>query len=93
MGVVWTYGGLKLDLRKLHLRPHVREVVKRALALNAAALICSHNHPSGKPETSTADRQITQRLSDALSLVEIRLLDHIVIGGAAEVSFAERGWL
>jgi DNA repair protein RadC len=72
---------------------HVREVVKRALALNAAALICSHNHPSGKPEPSTADRQITQRLSDALSLVEIRLLDHIVIGGAAEVSFAERGWL
>ncbi|HCT41416.1 MAG TPA: DNA repair protein [Moraxellaceae bacterium] len=70
-----------------------REVIKRALALNAAALICSHNHPSGVPEPSSADRQITDQLSKALDLVGVRLLDHIVIGGTKSVSFAERGWL
>lgn len=72
---------------------HPREVVKRALTLNAAALICSHNHPSGVPEPSSADRQITDQLSKALDLVGVRLLDHIVIGGTQSVSFAERGWL
>jgi DNA repair protein RadC len=72
---------------------HVREVVKRALALNAAALILSHNHPSGLPEPSLADRQITKQLSDALGMMDIRVLDHIVIGGAESVSLAERGWM
>ena len=70
-----------------------REVVKRALQHNAAAVILSHNHPSGVAEPSLADRNITTRLVQALDLVDIRVLDHIVIGGAESVSFAERGLL
>lgn len=70
-----------------------REVVKQALGLNAAACIFAHNHPSGIPEPSVADRTITQRLVEALKLVEIRVLDHLVIGGGDAVSFAERGLL
>lgn len=70
-----------------------REVVKRCLALNTAAVILAHNHPSGVPDPSAADRAITDRLKAALDLVEVRLLDHIVVGGARTVSFAERGWL
>jgi DNA repair protein RadC len=70
-----------------------REVVKRALALNAAAVILAHNHPSGVAEPSQADRHITRRLQDALSLVDIRVLDHMVIGDGDPVSFAERGLL
>ncbi len=72
---------------------HPREVVKLALAHNAAALILAHNHPSGVAEPSSADRQITDRLVQALGLVEIRVLDHIVIGDGESVSFAERGLL
>lgn len=72
---------------------HPREIVKRALSLNACALIVAHNHPSGKPEPSQADRQITQKLKDALALVEVRVLDHLVIGGTQYFSFAEHGWL
>ena len=68
-----------------------REVVKRALALNAAAVILAHNHPSGVAEPSAADRAITRRLTDALALVEVRVLDHFVIGEGEPVSFAERG--
>ena len=68
-----------------------REVVKQALRLNAAAVIVSHNHPSGNPEPSTADRALTQRLKDALALVDVRILDHIIIAGMSTVSFAERG--
>ncbi len=70
-----------------------REVVKRALQLNAAALILAHNHPSGVAEPSQADRRITQRLVDALQLVDIRVLDHFVVGDGEVVSFAERGWI
>ena len=70
-----------------------REVVKAAIARNAAALIFAHNHPSGIAEPSRADRAITERLRDALQLVDIRVLDHLVIGDAEVVSFAERGWL
>lgn len=70
-----------------------REVVKRALRHNAAAIILSHNHPSGVAEPSQADRNITRRLVDALALVDIRVLDHIVIGDGESVSFAERGLL
>ena len=69
-----------------------REVVKLALQLNAAAIIFAHNHPSGVAEPSHADEQITQRLKDALALVDIRVLDHFVIGDEV-VSFAERGLL
>ncbi|MDP2902484.1 MAG: DNA repair protein RadC [Methylovulum sp.] len=70
-----------------------REMVKRALQLNAAALILAHNHPSGITEPSTADQAITRRLIDALSLVDVRVLDHFIIGGTACYSFAEAGLL
>jgi DNA repair protein RadC len=70
-----------------------REVVKEALRVNAAAVIFSHNHPSRNPEPSQADKVLTQRLKEALALVEIRTLDHIVVGGEVTVSFAERGLL
>jgi DNA repair protein RadC len=72
---------------------HPREVVKRALAHNAAALILAHNHPSGVAEPSQADEVITRRLKSALALVDIRVLDHLVVGDSACVSFAERGLL
>lgn len=70
---------------------HPRVVVKRALELNAAAVIFAHNHPAGIPEPSQADEMITLRLREALGLVEIRVLDHVVVGGGRIVSFAERG--
>ena len=70
---------------------HPREVVKAALRHNAAAVIISHNHPSGNPEPSAADRALTQRLKEALGLVGVRVLDHIIIAGNATASFAERG--
>lgn len=69
---------------------HPREVVKRALALNAGAVIFAHNHPSGVAEPSTADRSITKRLQHALELIDVRVLDHIVVGAEGTVSFAER---
>ena len=71
---------------------HPREVVKTSLAYNAAAVIFSHNHPSGIAEPSEADRQLTNRLKDALALVDIRVLDHLVVGDEV-VSFAERGFI
>lgn len=70
-----------------------REVVKRALSLNAAALILTHNHPSGVAEPSQADQMLTRRLKEALALVDIRVLDHLVVGDGEPVSFAERGLL
>lgn len=70
-----------------------REVVKRALRHNAAAVIFAHNHPSGKSEPSAADRLLTERLKQALGLLDIRVLDHLVIGEGAPVSFSERGWI
>lgn len=70
-----------------------REVVKRALEHNAAALILAHNHPSGVAEPSQSDRRITRRVSDALALVDVRILDHFVVGDGEIVSFAERGWI
>ena len=72
---------------------HPREVVRRALAHNAAAVIAGHNHPSGNPEPSAADRAVTARLKQSLSLVDVRLLDHFVIGDGAPVSLAARGWV
>ncbi len=72
---------------------HPREVVRRALALNAAAVIVGHNHPSGCTEPSAADRAVTARLKQALALVEVRLLDHFVVGDGAPVSLAARGWV
>ena len=68
-------------------------MVKATLARNAAAVILAHNHPSGVAEPSDADRRITERLQKALDLVGVRVLDHMVVGDAEVVSFAERGWL
>ena len=70
-----------------------REVVKRGLELNAAALIFAHNHPSGRAEPSRADEHLTQTLKSALALVDVRVLDHLVVGRGAVISFAERGLL
>lgn len=72
---------------------HPREVVRRSLHHNAAAVILAHNHPSGVAEPSQADQNITQRLQEALKLIDVRVLDHIVVGGSETVSFAERGIL
>ncbi|OEC32966.1 DNA repair protein RadC [Pseudomonas cuatrocienegasensis] len=66
-----------------------REVVKDALHCNAAAVIFAHNHPSGNPEPSQADKALTQRLKEALALVDVRSLDHIIVAGQRTVSFAE----
>ncbi len=68
-----------------------REVVKEALAVNAAAVILAHNHPSGVAEPSQADERITRRLKSALELVDIRLLDHLIIGDGRATSLASRG--
>lgn len=70
-----------------------REVVKEALAVNAAAVILAHNHPSGVAEPSQADERITRRLKSALELVDIRLLDHLIIGDGRATSLASRGIL
>ena len=72
---------------------HPREVVKLALARNAAALVLAHPHPSGTAEPSHADELITRRLREALALVDIRVLDHIIVAGGETMSFAERGLL
>ena len=72
---------------------HPREVVRQALAHNAAAVIFAHNHPSGIAEASQADELITRRLRDALALLDIRVLDHFIVGDGACLSFAERGLL
>ena len=70
-----------------------REIVRQALQYNAAALIFAHNHPSGVAEASQADELITRRLRDALALVDIRVLDHLIVGDNHGLSFAERGLL
>ncbi|MBE8595870.1 JAB domain-containing protein [Xenorhabdus sp. BG5] len=72
---------------------HPREVVKRALYFNAAAVILAHNHPSGDTTPSQADKAITQRLVQALQLVDIRVPDHLIVGGTQILSFAEHGLL
>ena len=72
---------------------HPRVVVRRAMMHNAAALIAFHQHPSGVAEPSRSDRAITKRLAEALALVDVRLIDHFVVGDGEVVSFAERGWL
>lgn len=70
-----------------------REIVKRALQLNAAAVILAHNHPSGNLEPSAADRALTARLKQALVLVDVRLLDHFVVAGGQYTSLAAKGWV
>ena len=70
-----------------------REVAVRCLEVNAAAIIMAHNHPSGVPEPSATDRAITTQMVETLKLIEVRVLDHFVIGDGDIVSFAERDWL
>lgn len=70
-----------------------REVVRRALHHNAAAVIFAHNHPSGVAEPSRADEQITLRLRDALGLIDVRVLDHFIVGDGECLSFAQAGKL
>lgn len=70
-----------------------REIVKRALAHNAAAVILAHNHPSGVAEPSPSDRMLTDAVKSALGLVDVRVLDHFVVAGRNAMSFAEQGWL
>ena len=70
-----------------------RQVVKRALFHNAAATILVHNHPSGVAEPSQADRQLTERLKEALGLIEVRVLDHFIVGDGEPLSMAEFGWV
>ncbi|EDX5081676.1 DNA repair protein RadC [Salmonella enterica] len=76
-----------------HTEVHPREIVKSALRHNAAAMIIAHNHPSGMTEPSKADRTITHQIVNALNLVEVRVLDHFIIGDGNTLSFAEMGWL
>lgn len=72
---------------------HPREVVKQALSVNAASVLFAHNHPSTFAQPSQADRHITTKLVDALALVDIKVLDHFVVGGVEHFSFSENGWL
>jgi DNA repair protein RadC len=70
---------------------HPREVVRWTLELNAAALVLAHNHPSGVAEPSQADELITRRLANALALIDVRVLDHMVVAGGAVTNFVRRG--
>lgn len=72
---------------------HPREVVRQALRCNAAAVIVAHNHPSGATDPSAADRAVTARLKQALGLVDVRLLDHIIVAGGSCLAMATRGWV
>lgn len=72
---------------------HPREVVRQALAHNSAAVILAHNHPSGGAEVSEADREVTEQVREALALIDVRVIDHLVVGDGVCTSFAERGWV
>lgn len=76
-----------------HVEVHPREIVREAIKANAAALILAHNHPSGRAEPSKADRFITEKVIKSCNFMEIKVLDHLVIGRGEIVSFAERGWI
>lgn len=76
-----------------HVEVHPREIIREAMKSNAAAVILAHNHPSGIAEPSKADRAITSRIVKACLFMDIRVLDHLVIGQGEYVSFAERGWI
>ena len=72
---------------------NLRAIVERSLALNASALIAAHNHPSGNRTASAADRELTKRLQQALALIDVRVIDHFIVGDGRPTSFAEHGWL
>ena len=77
----------------MHTSVHPREIVRRALELNAASVILAHNHPSGAPAPSRADKLLTQGLQVALQLIDVCVLDHVIVAGRETLSFAERGLL
>jgi len=72
---------------------HPREIIRTAMELNACAFILSHNHPSGSSEPSQEDRNVTVQIEKVANLLQLKLLDHIVVGKGTTVSFAERGWI
>ena len=72
---------------------HPREIVREAVKVNAAAVILAHNHPSGRAEPSKADKDVTQRILKCCQFMDIRVIDHLIIGRGEYVSFAERGWI
>ncbi|EGX6616900.1 JAB domain-containing protein [Salmonella enterica] len=76
-----------------HVEVHPREIVREAIKVNAAAVILAHNHPSGNAEPSKSDRLITERVVKCCQFMDVRVLDHLVIGRGEYVSFAERGWI
>ncbi|HBB0939425.1 TPA: RadC family protein [Escherichia coli] len=76
-----------------HVEVHPREIIREAIKINASALILAHNHPSGCAEPSKADKLITERIIKSCQFMDLRVLDHIVIGRGEYVSFAERGWI
>lgn len=76
-----------------HCEVHPREVMKCVLEHNAAAVIFAHNHPAGDPTPSEADKTLTYKLREALAIVDVRVLDHIVVGGGHAIAAAEQGWL
>ncbi|QMI03396.1 DNA repair protein RadC [Citrobacter sp. RHB25-C09] len=76
-----------------HVEVHPREIVREAIKINASAVILAHNHPSGCAEPSKADKLITERVVKCCQFMDIRVLDHLVIGRGEYVSFAERGWI
>lgn len=76
-----------------HVEVHPREIIREAIKLNASAVILAHNHPSGCAEPSKADKLITERVVKCCQFMDIRVLDHLVIGRGEYVSFAERGWI
>jgi len=92
-GAALSGPGAVRDYLRLMLHARPREVVKRALHFNAAAVILAHNHPSGVAEPSRADEALTVALKQALALVDVRVLDHFVVAGDGALSFAERGLL
>ena len=79
--------------RALFLKRSSISIVKRALSQNAAAVVLAHNHPSGVTDPSRADKELTYQMKKALELIDVRLLDHIIVGEGPCASFAEMGWL
>jgi DNA repair protein RadC len=76
-----------------HVEVHPREIVREAIKVNAAAVILAHNHPSGRAEPSKADKAVTERIKKCCHIMDIRVLDHLIIGRGEYVSFAEHGWI
>ncbi|MCU6668354.1 DNA repair protein RadC [Enterobacteriaceae bacterium H4N4] len=76
-----------------HVEVHPREIVREAIKVNAAGVILAHNHPSGRAEPSKADKDVTERIVKCCKFMDIRVIDHLVIGRGEYVSFAERGWI